>query len=108
LTVQSTTGVAATHAVAADVVRSTLDCLVADLPVAGIKIGMLATASNVAAVADFLTALHGLQTQRQRVPVVLDPVLRSSSGRELLDAVGVRLLQERPAAAGRLGHAKSG
>jgi hydroxymethylpyrimidine/phosphomethylpyrimidine kinase len=95
LTVQSTTGVVATHRVADDVVRSTLDCLRADLPVAGIKIGMLSTAVNVAAVADFLSELRDLQTQGQRVPVVLDPVLRSSSGRELLDADGVRLLRER-------------
>jgi len=95
LTVQSTTGVAATHPVAAEVVRSTLDCLQADLPAAGVKIGMLATASNVAAVADFLTELHGLQPEGRRTPVVLDPVLRSSSGRELLDPAGVRLLQER-------------
>jgi hydroxymethylpyrimidine/phosphomethylpyrimidine kinase len=95
LTVQSTTGVAATHPVADDVVRATLDCLRADLPVAGIKIGMLSTASNVGAVADFLIELRGLQTQGQRVPVVLDPVLRSSSGRELIDADGVRLLRER-------------
>jgi hydroxymethylpyrimidine/phosphomethylpyrimidine kinase len=92
LTVQSTTGVAATHPVAAEVVRSTLACLQDDLPAAGIKIGMLATASNAAAVADFLTEL---QAQGQRIPVVLDPVLRSSSGRELLDAAGVRLLRER-------------
>jgi hydroxymethylpyrimidine/phosphomethylpyrimidine kinase len=95
LTVQSTTGVAATHPVADDVVRATLDCLRADLSVAGIKIGMLSTASNVAAVADFLIELRDLQTLEQRVSVVLDPVLRSSSGRELLDADGVRLLRER-------------
>jgi hydroxymethylpyrimidine/phosphomethylpyrimidine kinase len=56
---------------------------------------MLSTAVNVAAVADFLSELRGLQTQGQRVPVVLDPVLRSSSGRELLDADGVQLLGER-------------
>jgi hydroxymethylpyrimidine/phosphomethylpyrimidine kinase len=95
LTVQSTTGVAATQAVDAEVVRSTLDCLRADFSVAGIKIGMLSTALNVAAVVDFVIELRGLQTQGQRVPVVLDPVLRSSSGRELLDADGVRLLRER-------------
>jgi hydroxymethylpyrimidine/phosphomethylpyrimidine kinase len=92
LTAQSTTGVVATHPVAAEVVRSTLDCLQADLPAAGIKIGMLATASNVAAVADLLTMLRG---QERHTPVVLDPVLRSSSGRELLDAAGFRLLRER-------------
>jgi hydroxymethylpyrimidine/phosphomethylpyrimidine kinase len=95
LTVQSTTGVVATHPVAAEVVRSTLDCLQADLPAAGIKIGMLATALNVAAVSDFLIVLRGLDGDGERTPVVLDPVLRSSSGRELLDAAGVRLLRER-------------
>jgi hydroxymethylpyrimidine/phosphomethylpyrimidine kinase len=92
LTVQSTTGVVATYPVAAEVVRSTLDCLQADLPVAGIKIGMLSTGSNVAAVADFLIAL---QAHGQRSSVVLDPVLRSSSGRELLDPEGVTLLRDR-------------
>ncbi len=54
LTVQSTVGVMATQAVDAEVVRATLDCLQADLPVAGIKIGMLATAATVLAVAGFL------------------------------------------------------
>ena len=92
LTVQSTTGVAATHPIAAEVVRATLDCLRADLPLAGIKIGMLSTALNIAAVADFVTSLRD---EGRRAPVVLDPVLRSSSGRELLDADGVRLLRER-------------
>jgi hydroxymethylpyrimidine/phosphomethylpyrimidine kinase len=95
LTVQSTTGVMATHPVAADVVRTTLDCLQTDLPVAGIKIGMLSTASNVATVADFLIEIRNHEAQNQRVPVVLDSVLRSSSGRELLEPAGVRLLQER-------------
>jgi hydroxymethylpyrimidine/phosphomethylpyrimidine kinase len=72
-------------------VRATLDCLVSDLPPAGIKIGMLTTADNVAAVAEFLTALRG---DEDRVPVVLDPVLRSSSGRELLDAEGVAVMRK--------------
>jgi hydroxymethylpyrimidine/phosphomethylpyrimidine kinase len=92
LTVQSTVGVAATHAIAAEIVRSTLDCLQADLPIAGIKIGMLTSAANVAAVADFLVELRDGEG---RIPVVLDPVLRSSSGRELLDRAGVELMSER-------------
>ncbi len=91
LTVQSTVGVRSTTAVSAEVVRATLDCLASDLPPAGIKIGMLTTAGNVAAVAEFLTALRG---DEGRVPVVLDPVLRSSSGRELLDAEGVTVMRE--------------
>lgn len=92
LTVQSTQGVRATHPVVAETVRETLDCLWDDLPADGIKIGMLATAENVAAVADFLTQMR---RRKAGVPVVLDPVLRSSSGKELLDARGVALLRER-------------
>ncbi len=88
LTVQSTVGVAATHPVGAEVVRATLHHLCDDLPPAGIKIGMLATAEIVGAVADFLERWPG-------VPVVLDPVIRSSSGRELLSAAGVAAMRER-------------
>jgi hydroxymethylpyrimidine/phosphomethylpyrimidine kinase len=91
LTVQSTVGVRSTTAVSAEVVKATLDCLVSDLPPAGIKIGMLTTAENVAAVAEFLA---GFRDEETRVPVVLDPVLRSSSGRELLDPEGVAAMRE--------------
>ena len=86
LTVQSTVGVRSTTAVSAEVVKATLDFLASDLPPAGIKIGMLSTAENVDAVAEFL---RGFRDDQRRVPVVLDPVLRSSSGRELLDVEGV-------------------
>ncbi|MEO8736606.1 MAG: bifunctional hydroxymethylpyrimidine kinase/phosphomethylpyrimidine kinase [Edaphobacter sp.] len=92
LTVQSTTGVRETHPIPQKTVRATLDCLQTDLPPAGIKIGMLATSENVAAVADFL---GDLRERGCRVPVVLDPVFRSSSGGELLDAAGVEVLRER-------------
>jgi len=94
LTVQSTVGVRSTHPVSAEILRATLDCLHSDLPPAGIKIGMLATAANVAAVCDYLEAVraHALGTS---IPIVLDPILRSSSGRELLDAEGVTALRER-------------
>lgn len=91
LTVQSTVGVQATTAVSAETVRATLNCLANDLPPVGVKIGMLGTAANVAAVAEFLS---GLRVEKERVPVVLDPVLRSSSGRELLDAEGVTVMRE--------------
>ncbi len=92
LTVQSTVGVDSTHPVAPELVRATLQCLADDVPPDGIKIGMLSTAANVAVVADFLEGLRGAG---RRIPVVLDPVLRSSSGRELLEPEGVRMLRER-------------
>ncbi|HZY74159.1 MAG TPA: bifunctional hydroxymethylpyrimidine kinase/phosphomethylpyrimidine kinase [Edaphobacter sp.] len=92
LTVQSTKGVEVAHPVRPETVRATLDCLQADLPTAGIKIGMLATGETVAAVADFL---ERLRHRRERIPVVLDPVLQSSSGHELLYDDGIKLLKER-------------
>ena len=92
LTVQSTLGVLSSHPVSAENVRATLDCLHADLPPAGIKIGMLDTADNVAALADYLKAIR---LHHSRVPVVLDPVLRASSGRELLGGEGLGVLRER-------------
>ncbi|NYF80423.1 bifunctional hydroxymethylpyrimidine kinase/phosphomethylpyrimidine kinase [Granulicella arctica] len=88
LTVQSTLRVAATHPVSPEIARATLQHLEEDLPPMGIKIGMLGTAEMVAAVADFIEQTPG-------IPVVLDPVLRSSSGRELLSPDGVELMRTR-------------
>ena len=92
LTVQSTLGVAASHPLDAEIVGHTLRYLEQDIPAAGIKIGMLATARTVEQVAAFVSEVRA---RRGELIVVLDPVLRSSSGRELLDAAGVELLQRR-------------
>jgi hydroxymethylpyrimidine/phosphomethylpyrimidine kinase len=92
LTVQSTVGVQATHAVESRIVAQTLDCLWDDLPASGIKIGMLGTAANVVAVAEFLERVCA---DGGTVPVALDPVVRSSSGRELLSEEGIGVLRER-------------
>jgi hydroxymethylpyrimidine/phosphomethylpyrimidine kinase len=92
LTVQSTVGVREAHPIRPETVRATLDCLESDLPAMGIKIGMLATEETVAAVADFLEVLR---SRGGEVPVVLDPVLRSTSGRELLKPAGVEVLRQR-------------
>lgn len=92
LTVQSTTGVRSSDPVAATTLEATLECIHADLPPAGVKIGMLATAPIVETVAAYLKGLRRLSSD---VPVVLDPVIRSSSGRELLSPEGVALLCER-------------
>ena len=97
LTVQSTVRVLATYPVAAEILSGTVDCLDRDLPPAGIKIGMLATALNVAVVCDYLDEVRRREQSRPaaaRIPVVLDPVLRSSSGRELVEPEGVTTLRE--------------
>lgn len=92
LTVQSTLGVRASQPVGAALLRDTLAHLDEDLPPAGVKIGMLASAANVHVVADFIARC---QHRSPGLPVVLDPVLRSSSGKDLLDPDGVRCLKER-------------
>lgn len=90
LTVQSTLEVRATKPVKAEIVRETLDCLDQDLPPAGIKIGMLGSEDLVEVVADYLVRIRSRGTQ---IPVVLDPVVRSSSGAELLSQEGVAALK---------------
>lgn len=88
LTVQSTQGVRRVEPVSPEILRQTLECLADDLVPAGIKIGMLGTEDAVRVVGDFL-ANSGISQAR----VVLDPVLRSSSGRELLSETGVQRLK---------------
>src|SRR5579863_943323 len=88
LTVQASSGVRRVEPVEEDLVRETLEELAGDLELGAVHIGMLGNGKVVRVVAEFLAA--------QRPPaVVLDPVLRSSSGTELLDPAGVRLLTER-------------
>ncbi len=87
LTVQTTQGVQAVEAVRPEIVRATLRELAADLPVSAVRIGMLGSAAVAEAVLEFLET---------RPPnVVLDPVIRSSSGAELLEPAGVALLKHR-------------
>jgi hydroxymethylpyrimidine/phosphomethylpyrimidine kinase len=91
LTVQSTLGVRAVEPVSPSLVRQTLECLAEDVSLSGIKIGMLGTLAVSSEVASFLSAQSG---NIPRGRVVLDPVLRSTSGTSLLDVNGVRHIRE--------------
>ncbi|HXZ81706.1 MAG TPA: bifunctional hydroxymethylpyrimidine kinase/phosphomethylpyrimidine kinase [Terriglobales bacterium] len=88
LTVQSTQGVKSVVTLNPELVKATLEELAADVDLAAVRIGMLGSGPVATAVADFLESA---------VPkhVVLDPVLSSSSGVELLDQQGVTVLRER-------------
>jgi hydroxymethylpyrimidine/phosphomethylpyrimidine kinase len=91
LTVQSTSGVRQIETVDPSLVGETLQELASDMPIAAVHIGMLGTVKVVKVVAEFLS-----QQGRAKVPnVVLDPILRSSSGAELLDAPGTKMLVEK-------------
>jgi hydroxymethylpyrimidine/phosphomethylpyrimidine kinase len=89
LTVQSTRGVRRVQAVDASLLRESLLCLEDDLPPAGVKIGMLGNGEILGVVAEYLQRLD------PAIPVVVDPVLLSSSGAELLSGDGIaRLIGE--------------
>ena len=123
MTVQSTAGVKKVEGVDPSLISETLLELVEDMDIVAVHIGMLGSGKVVKVVADFLSGQSSsrqadsrqpnsrqpnsrqplqpesrseTQRGRARLPnIVLDPVLRSSSGAALLDAVGTRLLVER-------------
>ncbi len=100
-TVQSTLGVAEVQAADPAFLRRALDYLSADLPPSGIKIGMLGSSEIALSVAGFLRSLQpsegnspeGNQPHPQ-IPLVLDPILRASSGAQLLPPHALELLHQ--------------
>lgn len=86
LTVQSTLKVHRVTGLDAGTVTETLDCLAEDVLFAAIKVGMLGTKDVAEAVMAWLGGQKG-------VPVVLDPVVKSSSGKDLLDSGGCEILR---------------
>ena len=92
LTVQSTLGVRAVEPLSVSLVRQTLDCLAEDVTLSGVKIGMLGGSAVAGEVVSFLTAQS---TKLARERIVLDPVLRSTSGTPLIDVNGVRIIREK-------------
>jgi hydroxymethylpyrimidine/phosphomethylpyrimidine kinase len=100
MTVQSTAGVRRVEAVDPALVTDTLAELASDLQIAAVRIGMLGSGKVVKAVADFLEGQGGGSSKEEHgnvcLPnIVLDPILQSSSGADLLDAAGTKLMIER-------------
>jgi hydroxymethylpyrimidine/phosphomethylpyrimidine kinase len=87
MTVQSTSGLRRVEVIA-DLLKDTLFELAADVQFAAVHVGMLGSAEAANVVADFLTH-NGTPN------VVLDPVLKSTSGAALLDDAGIWVLEKR-------------
>jgi hydroxymethylpyrimidine kinase/phosphomethylpyrimidine kinase len=85
LTVQNTQGVDAVHNTPTTELRAQLEALAKDCEIDAVKIGMLGNRGNAVAVAEFLDA-HNF------AHIVHDPVMKSSSGTELLDAAGIKYI----------------
>lgn len=88
LTAQNTLGVFGIHPLPPDFVAQQMRVVLDDIGADAIKIGMLGSAEIVHAVADVLEAVPA-------IPVILDPVMNSTSGSALLDDPGVVALRER-------------
>jgi hydroxymethylpyrimidine/phosphomethylpyrimidine kinase len=78
LTVQDTVGVASVHPVAAELVDQQARAVLADMPVAAFKVGVLGSVENARAVA-------AIAADYPHIPLVLDPVLASGRGDAFAD-----------------------
>jgi hydroxymethylpyrimidine/phosphomethylpyrimidine kinase len=88
MTVQSTAGVRRVVSIDPNLLAETLDELASDVRISAVHIGMLGSGEIASRVAGFL--------EKAKPPkVVLDPILKSSSGASLLDEAGVGVLKER-------------
>jgi hydroxymethylpyrimidine/phosphomethylpyrimidine kinase len=79
ITAQNTLAVSAVHTIPAEIVIAQVRAVLDDIGVDAVKIGMLATAEIIHAVAGVLDDLPG------GTPVVVDPVMVAESGARLLD-----------------------
>ena len=78
ITAQNTVGVGAVEAISPRLIVAQVRAVAEDIGVDAVKIGMLGTAATVDAVVEALSFVDG-------APVVIDPVMVSESGADLLD-----------------------
>ena len=89
ITAQNTVGVTALMALPADLVAAQIRAVAGDIRIDATKIGMLATAANVRAVAHAIEELHLANT-------VLDPVIASTSGERRSTPIVTSVLRATP------------
>ena len=88
VTVQTHGSVERVEHVAPDLIAAQMRAALATNPVAAVKIGMLGTAEAIDAVSAVLAS-------SLPIPVVLDPVIASTSGRQLLDEDAIDTLKRK-------------
>ena len=87
ITAQNTTGVTAIHDLPGSIVEAQIDAIFADFDVAAVKTGMLSSAA--------LTSMVGRKLQQYHVPwIVVDPVMVSKSGHDLLQSDAVDAVKQ--------------
>ena len=86
ITAQNTCGIRAWQAVPATLLSAQIATVLDDLPVAAVKTGLLPDAAAIRVVARLLG-------ERPELPVVVDPVIGSTSGTRFLDDEGIDALR---------------
>jgi hydroxymethylpyrimidine/phosphomethylpyrimidine kinase len=87
LTVQDSAGVEGVLAIDSDWVADQARCLLEDMPVDAIKIGVMGSVENIAAIAEIVSDYPDL-------PLIFDPVLASGRGDELASDEMTRAMRE--------------
>jgi len=87
LTVQNTLGVFSVHPVEPELVKKQVEYVLADLRVSHIKIGILGSTAIVESICDALAQFSG--------EIIYDPVVVSSSGRNLIDQEGHSIIRQK-------------
>jgi hydroxymethylpyrimidine/phosphomethylpyrimidine kinase len=90
LTAQNPRRVRAVEACSPKMLRQQIEAVFEELPPRAVKTGMLFSAENIKVVADFFENAAA----RQPVPLVVDPVMVSTSGAQLLKPTAKKLLRE--------------
>jgi hydroxymethylpyrimidine kinase/phosphomethylpyrimidine kinase len=88
VTAQNPKRVRAIQACRPDIVRGQIDAVTEEFPPAAVKTGMLYSAEIIRAVTEFFES-------NRRVPLVVDPVMISTSGSPLLKPSAIKLLKNR-------------
>jgi len=86
ITAQNTRGVKAWRPISAALIAAQVSAVLDDLPIAAIKTGLLSSPAAVRVVAQAFR-MHS------RIPLVIDPILGSTSGTRFLSTAGVHVLQ---------------
>jgi hydroxymethylpyrimidine/phosphomethylpyrimidine kinase len=88
LTAQNPRRVLAVETCSPRILRQQIEAVFEELPPAAVKTGMLFSAENVRVVAEFF----GARAARRQVPLVVDPVMVSTSGAILLKPAAIKIL----------------
>ncbi len=87
ITAQNTTGISAIFHLPMDIVGQQIEAVAGDIDVHAVKIGMLGSKENIRMVASMIKVF--------KFPnIVIDPVLKSSSGTDLIDKEALEVLKK--------------